>query len=314
MKRRVRDVLKRQLFSLHKLGTRFGVHILPVHYYSAIPDLNKLEKSRDVWAKKSDMPGVAVDLDQQVQNLREICLPYRAEYAGNAAYNHAVENAFGPGYGYIEAQALHAVVRHYKPRRVLEVGSGVSTWCIRSALELNRAETGRDYTITCVEPYPSPALRAMDGITLIDKEVQRVPFAEGFADLAEDDLLFIDSSHAVKPGSDVNYLFLEILPRLPPGVIVHIHDINLPYDYSRMVLGTFFQWSETSLLHAYLINNDRVEIVFCQSMLHYDRQAAMREVFPEYRPQPDDDGIGPNPPLQFASDDHFPASIYLRIK
>ena len=305
---------KQQAFKIHRLGTRFGVHILPVHYYSALPDLLELEATRDVWARKSTLPGIKFDLDRQVENLKKICLPYQAEYAGNPAYRHATEHGFGQGYGYIEAQALHGVLRHFKPQRILEVGSGVSTYCMLHALGQNQAETGRGFAITCVEPYPSEPLRRLQGITLIDKGVQRVGFDEGFSELGENDLLFIDSSHVVKPGSDVNYLVLEILPRLRPGVIVHFHDIYLPYDYPRFVLKTFFSWMETSLVRAFLIHNDRAEIIFSESMLHYDRPDALHEVFPEYKRQPDTDGIGPKKPFEFVSDDHFPCSLFVRIR
>jgi predicted O-methyltransferase YrrM len=313
MKTWLKGALKRQMFAAHKLGTRLGVHILPVHYYTPVSDIIQLEASREVWARRSELPGIHVDLDEQVKNLRAICLPYQAEYAGNATYKYAVEHAFGPGYGYIEAEALHGVIRHFKPRQVIEIGSGVSTWCMLHALNLNRAETGADFAVTCVEPYPSERLKTLEGIKLIDRFVQRVPFDDGFSSLGKDDVLFIDSSHAVKPGSDVNYLLLEILPRLAPGVIVHVHDIYLPYDYPRHVLSTFFHWMETSLLRAFLTHNPKVEIIFCESMLHYDRPDALKEVFPEYRRQPDVDGIGTNRPFEFASDDHFPSSIYLRI-
>jgi len=314
MHRWLRRQAKRLLFALHRLGTRLGVHVLPVHYYSAVPDLLQLERTRDVWAHRSQLPGVAVDLDAQVRNLEAICLPYQSEYAGNPAYTHAVEHGFGPGYGYVEAQALHAVVRSLKPRRVIEVGSGVSTWCLLHALAMNREETGREFSLTCVEPHPSRHLRGLAGIRLLEQEVQRLSYAEGFAELGAGDLLFIDSSHTVKPGSDVNHLILEILPRLPPGVLVHVHDVFLPYDYARTVLRTFFHWMETALLHAFLIANERVEIVFCESMLHYDRPEALRRVFPEYRPAPDADGIGAHAPLELAAEGHFPSSIYLRMR
>jgi hypothetical protein len=145
---------------------------------------------------------------------------------------------------------------------------------------------------------------------LIEAPVQTVPF-EKFRELAAGDFLFIDSSHAVRPGGDVNYMILEVLPRLAPGVIVHFHDIFLPYDYPRNVLRTYFQWMETSLLRAYLIHNAQARIVFCLSQLHYERQKVMKEVFPEYVPAPDEDGLeitsGSN-----GGRAHFPSSIYIR--
>jgi len=316
MKRCVKNILKRQLFSIYKLGTRCGVHVLPVHYYSPIPDIVELGKTKNIWAKKSKLPGLDIDLDKQIDNLRSICLPYQSEYNGNNIYKYAVDNAFGPGYGYIEAQALHAVIRYFKPKRVIEIGSGVSTWCMLTALKMNKDETGTDYSITCIEPYPSSKLKQLKEIKLLEKQVQTIAFEELFSELKENDFLFIDSSHTVKPGSDVNYLILEILPRLNAGVIVHFHDIFLPYDYPREVLQTFFHWMETSLLRAFLIHNSRVEIIFCQSHLHYDRKEILKEVFLEYNPQSDIDGIKDEKykSFDYPIDEHFPSSIYIKIQ
>ncbi|NOT54820.1 MAG: class I SAM-dependent methyltransferase [Deltaproteobacteria bacterium] len=237
-------------------------------------------------------------------------MPFQNEYAGNQTYREAVERHFGPGYGYIEAQALHGVMRHYHPRRVIEVGSGVSTYCMLKALELNEQETGQTFNLTCVEPYPSKPLRALGRAKLIQAPVQTVPF-ENFKELASGDLLFIDSSHVVKPGGDVNYLILDVLPRLAPGVIVHFHDIYLPYDYPRDVLRTYFQWMETSLLRAYLIHNEHVRIVFCLSQLHYDRQEVLKQVFPEYVPTRDENGLELRDEAA-GKRTHFPASIYIQ--
>ena len=198
MKRHIKNLIKRQLFSIYKLGTRLGVHILPVHYYSPIPNIIDLERTKSIWAKKSELPGLELDLEQQVNNLKRICMPYQSEYEGNKAYKYALDKAFGQGYGYIEAQALHAVIRHYKPKRIIEVGSGVSTWCMLTALQLNKDETGSDSSFTCIEPYPSQKLRELKGsrieIKLIEKQVQTVSFNEAFVELGENDFLFSKSS------------------------------------------------------------------------------------------------------------------------
>lgn len=310
MRRRVRNAAKRGSFHLHRLATRFGVHVLPVHHYSAVPDLLELEATREVWAKPSELPGIRVDLDAQARRLRDVCLPFQAEYRGNAVYRHAVAELFGPGYGYIEAQALHGVVRHFKPRRVIEVGGGVSTRCTVDAVRRNQADGAGLASITCVEPYPSPQLRELAGVDLMAKRAQEVPL-DVFAALGEDDLLFIDSSHTVRPGGDVNYLVLEVLPRLAPGVVVQVHDIFLPYDFSRAVLKTYFHWSETSLVRAYLTHNPHTDILFCLSQLFYERRDVLAEVFPEFDPAPagnglDDDSVGPFE----RSPGHFPSSLY----
>ena len=279
-----KNIIKRVLLSIHKAGVRCGVHILPVHYYSPVPNVLNLQRNRNLWAKRSELPGLSVDLDEQAARLRAICSPYVHEYAGNAVYKEGVSKHFGQGYGYIEAQALHASIRHYKPKRIVEVGSGVSTYCILKASELNAEETGLNSRIVSIEPYASERLRRLSPcIELMQKQVQTVPL-DLFRELYENDLLFIDSSHTVKPGADVNYLILEVLPRLRSGVVVHFHDIYLPYDYQRDTLQTFFHWTETSLLRAFLTFNERAKIVFCLSHLHYERQAVLREVFPVIHP------------------------------
>lgn len=314
MKRQIKDFLKQAILVGYKLGTRVGIHVIPVHYYSALPNLIELEKTKSVWAKKSQMPGITVDLDQQVDNLKTICGPYTSESLGNKVYHEGVAKKFGPGFGPIEAQALHAVIRHYKPGKIIEVGSGVSTYCMMAALQMNEQETGKKAQITCVEPYPSNKLQQMEHIKLVREKVQTVPY-DVFTELGAGDLLFIDSSHTVKAGGDVNYLFLEILPRLSPGVIVHIHDINFPYDYQTDVLKNFLHQTEVSLLRAYLIFNDKAKIVICLSQLHYDRQKALAEVFPDYDPRATADGLFDARSKNFvASAQHYPSSIYIQTQ
>jgi hypothetical protein len=301
-------------FQLFKMASKFGVYIIPAHYYSPIPNINELAGQKDIWAQKSELPGIKAGLDEQVANLKKVCISYQKEYIGNKTYLTAVADMAGPGFGYIEAQALHAVIRHFKPRQIIEVGSGISTYCLLNACELNQMETGKKAQITCIEPYPFEGLKNNPNLRLLSQKVQVTPH-ELFSSLQENDFLFIDSSHTVKPGSDVNYLVLEILPRLNNGVIFHFHDINFPYDYQRDVLQTFWHWTETSLLRAFLIFNYRAEIIFSLSMLHYDRPATLKEVFPEYDPQRDVQGLvnGIYRPFE-ARAQHFPSSIYIKIR
>jgi len=216
-----------------------------------------------------------------------------------------VAKGFGPGFGYVEAQCLHGVLRWLKPKRIVEVGSGVSTHCAVRATALNSAE-GRGAEITCIEPYPSAYLRGSADIRLIPRKVQELAPSE-FDSLESGDFLFIDSSHTVKPGGDVLYLYLEVLPRLKPGVIVHIHDIFFPYLHQRNVLDTLFQWTETALLQALLTNNRRLGILFSLSMLHYDAPADLKRVFPEYNRAPDSAGLADD-----RTQGHFPCSVYLK--
>jgi predicted O-methyltransferase YrrM len=299
-------------FWIHKFFTRLGIHVLPVHYYSPVPDIIELEKTKDVWAVKSELPGIHVDLDEQVDNLTRICLPFQKEYIGNRIRKESMNLGFGTGFKFVEAQALHGVVRHYGPARVIEVGSGSSSYCILKALEKNREETGKDFSLTCIEPFPSHSLKSSSEINLMPRQAQTVPF-EVFSELDKGDLLFIDSTHTVKPGGDVNYLILEVLPRLRQGVIVHFHDIFLPFDYDPAVLNTYFHWTETSLLRAFLVGNERAGIIFCLSHLHYDRQEDLKKVFPEYNPRVLENGLIRKRTLFKNLSEHFPNSLYFRI-
>jgi predicted O-methyltransferase YrrM len=255
--------------------------------------------------------GVDANLARQTSRLREICLPFEPEYRGNAAFRRACELGCGPGFGYVEAQALHAVVRHYKPATIVEVGAGVSTYCMAEAVKRNRSESGHGCNQVSIEPYPSSWLQQAP-VKLVARPVQEVPF-ETFEALERNDLLFIDSSHAVKTGSDTNFLILEVLPRLKPGVVVHFHDIFLPYDYPRDALTSFIQAQETALLHAFLIGNRAARILFCLSQLHYECPEPLKMVFPEYRQRPGADGLDAAGFAARGPGGHFPASTYLEI-
>ena len=305
---------KRLAFAAHRAAARLGLHVLPRHYYSSVVDPHELAATRPRWAKASTLPGVDWDLDAQVERVRAICAPRRDEYAENRVYREAVAGSFGPGYGEVEAQALHAVVRHFQPQRIVEVGSGVSTACLRAASDRNAHEGAADAAITCIEPYPSAALRALEGVSLIAKPVQDAPIAP-FEALGEGDLLFIDSSHQAKIGSDVTHLFLEVLPRLRPGVVVHIHDVYLPYDYAPFTMKTLWHWNETAFLHAWLVHNERVRILFCMSALHHERREVLAELFPGYDPEPMQDGLMSDTAgaLDYPSR-HFPAALFLQTR
>jgi predicted O-methyltransferase YrrM len=313
MKNLAKEKFRPLVFGLHKLGVRCGVSILPAHFYSETPNVLELERDKPIWARKSELPGISADLDEQERNLKEACLPYRHEYVGNPFHKQAVAQGFGLGYGYVEAQALHAMVRFLKPQRIIEVGSGVSTFCMLAAAHANQSETGRMTSMTCIDPFPFPKVRSLTEIELLDQKVQQVP-VEIFSTLGPSDLLFVDGTHTVKAASDVNFLVLEVLPRLRPGVVVHFHDIHLPYDYQPDVLKTFYHWAETSLLRAFLINNSRAKIRICMSQLHYERGETLKQVFPEYLPEKFVGGLVDNSQGSLSqSHNHFPTSTYIDI-
>lgn len=316
--RRVMENLKNYLFyAVHRLMLRLGLFVTPLHYHAAVPDILKLEATKETWAEASSLPGIDFDLDQQVAELRRIYEIHSNEYRSENVYQLGLDRlAPKSPLGPMESMILFALTRDRRPERVIEVGSGLSTYCISRALELNRNKqrTSTRSALTVIDPNATEAVSSLPQVSLRREQVQAVD-PSTFLELGPADLLFIDSSHTVKPGGDVNYLVLEILPRLQSGVIVHFHDIYFPYDYQPTVLRTFFHWSETSLLRAFLIHNSDVEILLSLSLLHYGRQAAVQEIFPDYRPLAEEDGILLEDWHPFENlSGHFPCSTYIRIK
>ncbi len=308
--RRAKDLLKAGYFPLYRLAMRAGLVIMPAHYYTSEPNILELAAQRDVWSEKLPLQGIHVDLDEQSRALRAACVPYQPEYVGNRVFQEAVSAGYGPGYGFVEAQVLHSLIRHLRPARVIEIGSGVSTAITVNAAKRNAQEGLRPTSITCIEPFPSDALRGLSererNITLIHAPVQQTDI-KLFTSLRENDILFVDSSHVVKAGSDVEHIVLRILPFLAKGVVVHFHDMYLPYAYQRDVLTTFIHNNETPFVVAFLTNNARFKILFSLSHLHYERPDVLREVFPEYVPQSAWRGLREN------QEGHFPSSLWLTV-
>jgi hypothetical protein len=287
-----------------------------VHYYAPVPNIIELERTVDLWAKPSAMSGVHVDLDEQMDNLRRVCAPFQEEVAGNPHYKYAVNQPFPSGrsrfFGYIEAQVLHAAIRHYKPARLIEIGGGVPSYCSSQAVSMNRRDGRVDGRITCIEPDPVNLIKdgKLENFELIARPIQGVPL-EFFTQLQANDIVFIDSDHVVKSGGEVTYIVREILPILPEGVLVQFHDIYLPYEYDRDVLRNFTHPNETALIAAFLACNKRYKILFALSMLHYQRRREMQSVLPEYQPESDWYGMRVG---EYDETKHFPSSLWLRVE
>lgn len=301
LNRVARESVKRAWHRAFLLLERAKIHVTPVHFYSGLPTVGELARNKEHWAARSSLPGIEMDADAQVRFLEEHCLPYQGEYAGLGHYAAAVKTNGDVGYGEIESQALHGIIRSLAPARVVQVGCGVATHCMLAASRLNETPTA----IHCIEPYPNEGLKGCAEVELVPKPVQAVP-PEYFAKLERGDILFVDSTHVVQVGSDVNYIVLEILPRLAPGVLVHFHDIYLPYDYPRRFLEQLAFPLETSLVRAFMINNPAVRVLACMSLLHYDRTDALRRIFPDYEPQESEDGLATG-----GGGRHFPSSLWL---
>jgi len=307
-RRRSRAPLRQLWFKIFLLSERLGVHVLPKNFYTPIQDFHWLENNKEAWIERARLNGIKWDLDDQLEWLTKICHPYYHEVAGLEFYKESSAREWGPGFGAIESQVLHCFLRGKAPARIVEVGSGQSTVCMLNASKLNVKDGRAETQITCIDPYPRKSLQSVDSITIMKLTCQMAPQAV-FSKLQTGDLLFIDSSHAVKVGSDVIRIYLDIIPGLPAGVFIHIHDINLPYLYSRSTLSAYFHANsqETALLAALLTNNKRLSLIASLSALHYDRPQRMKSLLCDYVPQGNVEGLCPSYPVQ----GHFPSSTWL---
>jgi hypothetical protein len=270
---------------------RLGFLPMRVDYYSPVPDIHDLEQ-RNVWDRRSELAGIDFRPEAQVSFLTKLGREFghECDWPPNSTgepYQFFTENNT---FSYGCAASLHCIIRKFRPRRVIEIGSGNSSLVISAALSLNTqssiSET-TDYTI--IDPYPRPIIeKGLPGLThLIKKRVESLDI--GFFDrLRENDVLFIDSGHTVRIGSDVNSLILDVLPRLAQGVLVHFHDIGLPHEYPKIyATNPHFRvfWTEAYLLQAFLCFNEDFEILLAMAYLMSERVEAFRAAFPLYDPE-----------------------------
>lgn len=239
----------------------------PGHYGSPIPSKDDIERhlsrrrrARDRGTEREEplysAPEISLDKQSQLVLLQELArfypeLPFPRQPRADCRY-HFDQEVFG----YSDAIVLYSFLRHFKPRRIVEIGSGFSTAVILDTLE---RFFGVWPQITSIEPEPTrlrQLLKPEDTprVRVLEMTVQDAP-SEVFAALGAGDLLFVDSSHVVKAGSDVHHLFFEIMPRLAQGVHVHFHDVFFPFDYPDSWLDEGRYWNECYFLRAYLAHN-----------------------------------------------------------
>lgn len=242
----------------------------PGHFYSPVMSIDEISsRSQLLWPEQPSLEGI--DLQEPLQlllfgefltYLSEAPIPYEKEAHARYYFNN-------PAFPYPDALALYGMISHYKPKRIIEVGSGHSSGLM---VDINQQRFNNAINLTFIEPYPDYALYKIlspadrERVTVHEMPVQDVAL-ELFGELEENDILFIDNSHVSKTGSDVNHVFFEILPRLRKGVLVHIHDIFYPFIYPRdWIFEHRLNWNEIYLLRAFLTYNSAFETRF---FIHY---------------------------------------------
>ena len=224
------------------ISDRWGYHIRPIHYYEPVPDFRTITAEQTNRRRRHS----AIDFrcEDQLALLRELTT-YHNELP---ATGFDFKNDFFSGF---DAAVYYCLIRHLKPQRIVEIGGGYSTRIADKALAIN--QQGK---LTCIEPYPEQRLlKAQPTVEIVRKRVEEIDLSF-FSCLEANDILFIDSSHTVKFGSDVCYEFLEVLPSLNPGVWIHVHDIFFPHDYpADWLLNRRLALNEQYLLEAFLAFN-----------------------------------------------------------
>lgn len=255
----------------YRLFQENGFHLVRNHYYGVLPDTSKI--SDEWWDQppylipfniiaKEGFDSIFLDVLQWVDDLRS--LPREAD---NGFYWN------NPMFPPLDAMVLYGLMRLYKPKKIIEIGSGFSTEIALLAAAHSKTKI---YTI---EPFPSERLISLepDLKKMIKTPVQDVSL-ETFEELDSGDFLFIDTTHSVKLGSDVNHIIFNVLPHLKSGVIIHIHDIFLPYEYPKNWYNDIsIFWNEQYLLLAYLLENPSIEILLPNYLISLKKKEFLQE-------------------------------------
>lgn len=242
----------------------------PGHFYSAVFNVAELQtREEKIWKGMENPRLGGIDLNDGGQ--AEL-VAMMERYYGEMPFGkdlpglrYSFENDF---YSYTDGTILYSMMRHFQPKKIVEVGSGHS-----SALMLDTKEHfGMGTELVFIEPFPerlNSLLRDSDRdhCRVVVSPVQEVDPAF-FAGLGKNDILFIDSSHVVKTGSDLHYLLFEVIPALQPGVLIHFHDVFYPFEYPKRWVFQGRNWNEDYFLRAFLMHNNAYKIRFFAHFMH----------------------------------------------
>lgn len=255
----------------------------PGHFYSPVPSPAEIKKNeKKIWGEpKPNIPGIDLNKDEQLKLLEKFEtfyaeMPFSDNKNGNLRYYFK-----NSAYSYSDAIFLYCMIRHLRPGRIIEVGSGYSS-CV--SLDTNELFFNNSIKLHFIEPHPEllQSLIKQEDQNLIDiheSGLQDVPLGF-FKKLKANDILFIDSTHVSKIGSDVNYIIHEILPSLNSGVYVHFHDVFYPFEYPKIWLNEGRFWNEQYILRAFLEYNSQFRIVLFNTFLEHFYRSKLEKKFP----------------------------------
>jgi len=274
----IKSQLHQLIFDIPYFGKRLKLlkdcGFEPGHYYSTIPDLEDIQKRRASIFNKSEESIKSINLNKQFQfelleefkkYYKDIPYDFTEKSVSNTRYQ--VKDAW---YRYSDAIMLFSMIRHFKPANIIEIGSGYSSAIM---LDTNDLFFNSKINLTFIDPHTErlqSLLTASDKTNqqVIQKAVQDVDL-EKFTQLKANDILFVDSSHVSKIGSDLNHILFEILPMLNKGVLVHFHDVHFPFELpEHWVFRNKWFWNENYLMRAFLSGNSEYEIVNFNTYLH----------------------------------------------
>lgn len=268
---------------LERAARRSGYELVERHFYSPLPEVERLPES--LWEGPQPTPGLDLRIEQALRLLQDELQPWIAEFDPPPTARDGVGfHVFNGAYESVDAEVLYALLRHLRPRQVIELGSGASSHVIDLARRRNAADDA-PFTHEIFDPFPfGHALGPVADAVTRPVRAEEVPVAE-IERLKDGDVLFVDTTHTVKTGGDVVRIVLELLPAVPVGVHVHVHDIFLPYEYPReWVLDQRRAWAEQYMLQAFLAFNPTYEVVFPAQAVARAHPAEVGAAIPSFTP------------------------------
>jgi hypothetical protein len=277
------EVLTNKYEDTNHLYLQFKTAFPPGHFYSPYPDLHDVNKRHQKLFDRSirEIPGIDIREKQQLNFLTKLSkhnskLPY-SEGRDKSLRYHFNNTA----YSYTDATVLFCLLNEINPKRIIEIGSGHSSALM---LDVNENFFNNSIDLTFIEPYPELLLSLIkpqdnSRFKLIGQNLSEVD-NKIFSALGADDVLFVDSTHVSKIGSDVNQIIFDILPKLNRGVIVHIHDVFYPFEYPEEWVLDTRAWNEDYMLRAFLHNNNEYEILFFNHFMNLHHKKEMEKLLP----------------------------------